>query len=156
MNGEDCEYGVGDCSYNAAGGIAGLIQLVDSFYGFMDALPEAKIIRGMHRVDLAQSRLRLAYFLSGWLGGPNLYAEKIGSINIPLAHRHLAIGAEERDAWLLCMRKAVDEQPCKESFKNYLIEQLSIPAERIKIVCASNNSLDTARQNSTGSVHNPI
>ena len=41
----------------------------------------------------------------------------------------------EVESWVLCMQKAVDEQPCKESFKVYLIEQLRVPAERIFSAC---------------------
>jgi len=36
---------------------------------------------------------------------------------------------------MLCMKKAVDEQPYEESFKVYLIEQLRVPAERIFSAC---------------------
>jgi hemoglobin len=103
----------------------------------METLPEAKVIRSMHREDLTLSRKKLAYFLSGWLGGPKLYPENFGSISIPSAHKHLPIGAEESDAWMLCMQKAVEKQPYEEPFKLYLIEQLRIPAERIRVACGT-------------------
>lgn len=135
MSVENCKYGVDDCSYKSAGEIAGLTQLAESFYHYMDILPEAKTIRNMHRADLTESKQKLAYFLSGWLGGPKLYSENFGPIKIPLAHKHLPIGSAERDAWMLCMQKAVDEQPYKETFKRYLIEQLHVPAERIRVAC---------------------
>jgi len=137
MNLEACQYGVGDCSYKAAGEISGLIKLADSFYDYMDTLQAAKTIRNMHRDDLTSSRQKLAYFLSGWLGGPALYAENFGPISIPSAHRHLPIGIEESEAWILCMQRAVAEQPYDESFKEYLIEQLRIPAERIRMACGN-------------------
>lgn len=136
MNSVACKYGVGDCSYKAAGEISGLIKLVDSFYGFMDTLPEAKNIRSMHRDDLTSSKKKLAYFLSGWLGGPRLYSENFGSISIPSAHKHLPIGVEQSEAWILCMQKAVTEQPYEASFKEYLIVQLRIPADRIRTACS--------------------
>ncbi|MDA9556656.1 group II truncated hemoglobin [Vibrio sp.] len=139
MNIEKKAYGVGDRSYQAAGGLSGLINLVDAFYGYMDVLPEAKAIRVMHRSDLTESSLKLAYFLSGWLGGPRLYSEHFGSIAIPKAHRHLRIGHEEADSWMLCMEKAVEEQPYNEEFKTYLIKQLRVPAERILMVCDQNS-----------------
>ena len=88
----------------------------------------------MHSSDLSTSRKKLSYFLSGWLGGPKLYAEHYGSINIPLAHKQLPIGIEESEAWLFCMQKAVDEQPYEAEFKIYLMEQLRVPAERIRMV----------------------
>lgn len=135
MNSVECKYGVEDCSYKAAGEVSGIIKLVDSFYGFMDTLPEAKDIRSMHRDDLTSSKKKLAYFLSGWLGGPKLYSEHFGPISIPSAHKQLPIGVEESEAWILCMQKAVAEQPYEASFKQYLIEQLRVPAERIRIAC---------------------
>lgn len=138
MNSVECKYGVGDCSYKAAGEISGLIKLVDSFYDFMDALPEAKVIRNMHPDDLILSRKKLAYFLSGWLGGPRLYSENFGPISIPSAHQSLPINVDEREAWLLCMQKAIAQQPYEPSFKQYLISQLRIPAERIRIACTTN------------------
>lgn len=122
MSSENNQYGIDDCSYRSAGELPGLIQLVDAFYDVMETLPEAKKIRDMHNADLTESRQKLAYFLSGWLGGPKLYSEVFGSINIPGAHRHLPIGAKESDAWILCMQKAVETQPYDESFKLYLIE----------------------------------
>jgi len=66
-----------------------------------------------------------------------MYAESYGSIKIPLAHKHLSIGVEESEAWLFCMKKAIDKQPYEESFKIYLITQLRVPAERIRMVCGS-------------------
>lgn len=132
---QSLEYGVGDASYKAAGELAGLTQLVDSFYDFMDTLPEARGIRAMHRPELSESRQKLTYFLSGWLGGPRLYAEHFGSINIPGAHRHLAVSETERDAWLLCMEKAIALQPYEHTFKQYLLKQLNVPAERIRMAC---------------------
>ena len=95
----------------------------------MDTLPEAKIIRAMHKDDISESSEKLARFLSGWLGGPKLYREKYGPISIPSAHSHLAIGVAERDAWLLCMEKALDEQPYAVEFKQYMLKQLFRPAE---------------------------
>jgi hemoglobin len=54
---------------------------------------------------------------------------------MPKTHRHLPIGRDEVESWMLCMQKAVDEQPYEESFKVYLIEQLRVPAERIFSAC---------------------
>ncbi|MEJ6079726.1 group II truncated hemoglobin [Vibrio sp. 1-Bac 57] len=135
MMDSNMEYGVGDNSYTMAGKLAGISKLVDDFYINMDNFPEAKKVRAMHSSDLFESKKKLAYFLSGWLGGPKLYAENYGSINIPAAHQHLSVGVEESNAWLLCMEKAIDQQPYEAAFKVYLLEQLSIPAARIRMAC---------------------
>ena len=74
-------FGVGDASYQAAGGIEGLRRLVDDFYRIMDESAVAADIRRMHPQSLEQARDKLACFLSGWLGGPRLYQEKYGASN---------------------------------------------------------------------------
>lgn len=134
MSVRSCEYGLGENSYRMAGELGGIIKLVDDFYNNMSSFTESKKIRDMHPNDLSESRKKLAYFLSGWLGGPLLYAENYGSISIPQAHRHLSVGREESQAWLLCMQNAVDIQPYEAAFKIYLMEQLRVPAERIRMV----------------------
>jgi hemoglobin len=130
---QDKPYGEGDASFLAAGGVAGIRKLVDDFYDQMASLPEAEKILRMHPENLDESRDKLARFLSGWLGGPKLYREKYGSIAIPKAHAHLAITEAERDAWLLCMEKALEQQDYAESFKRYLLAQLFVPAERSRM-----------------------
>lgn len=124
-------FGVEDASYLAAGGHEGVQKLVHDFYDFMQSLPEAKKILAMHGGRMEIAREKLHFFLSGWLGGPKLYQEHYGSINIPGAHRALAATEEDRDAWLLCMAKAIDLQPYPVEFKQYLYQQLSVPAQRI-------------------------
>lgn len=133
-------YGTGPASYLAAGERAGITQLVDDFYRIMDKLPEAQRIRRMHPRDLTESRDKLARFLCGWMNGPALYAEKYGRIQIPIAHKHLAIGADERESWLRCMEIAIEEQDYAPDFQQYLLAQLRVPAQRI--VEISRDSLD--------------
>jgi hemoglobin len=129
---ESPPYGFMDTSYKAAGGEEGLRRLVERFYEEMDRLEEAKGVRAMHAEDLTEVKDKLARFLCGWLGGPHRYQEKYGPISIPGAHAPFPIGAAERDAWLLCMRRAVEAQPYTEDFKAYLMRQLAVPAERVR------------------------
>jgi len=129
-------YGEGDASFRAAGGEVGLRRLVDDFYDRMDRTDYARGIRALHPPDLELARDKLARFLCGWLGGPKRYQARYGSISIPEVHGHLAIGATERDAWLALMRETVAAQPYADDFKQYLLTQLAVPAERIREVCA--------------------
>ena len=128
------QYGEGDTSFQAAGGETGLKRLVIRFYEHMETLPEAKVIRDMHPQDLDVTIDKLYRFLCGWLGGEKLFAKKYGPIMIPKAHEHLEINEQERDMWLLCMQKAVDEQPYADDFKAYLMRELFVPAERCRKV----------------------
>ena len=123
------KYGEGDASYQAAGGKEGLRKLVDAFYDAMMVEPSAKTILAMHPQDLTESRDKLALFLCGWLGGPRLFKEKYGTIHLPIAHKHLMVDADARDAWLLCMKEALKDQDYADDFKEYLMTQLFRPAE---------------------------
>lgn len=124
-------FGIGDASYRAAGGESGIRQLVDAFYDEMETQPAAAKVRAMHPANLATSRDKLARFLCGWLNGPNRYREKYGPISIPGSHAHLSISPRERDAWLLCMERAIAQQPYSDEFRQYLYAQLCVPANRV-------------------------
>ena len=91
------------------GGAEPLRRIVDRFYDLMDSEPQAAGIRAMHAPDLGPMRQRLFEFLSGWLGGPPLYFERPGQKCIVSAHGAFAIGAAERDAWMMCMRRALED-----------------------------------------------
>ena len=133
------EDGTGMTPYRAAGELAGITSLVDAFYSNMDTFLEARVIRNMHPEDLTESRKKLTYFLCGVLGGPSLYIEHYGGVNLPDFHRQFPIGTGERDAWMFCMQHAIAVQPYDASFKEYLLALLRIPAERIRLV----NAIDT-------------
>lgn len=127
-------YGDGDASFLAAGGVKGIQRLVEDFYDVMSTRDYAKVIREMHPDDLTVSIDKLARFLCGWMGGPKRYREKYGGIAIPHAHKHLPIHEAEKQAWLGCMQEALERQPYPEAFKDYLIEQLAVPAGRIVVL----------------------
>jgi len=139
-------YGDGDASFQAAGGVEGIRRLVAEFYRQMDTLPEAAAIRAMHPSDLSGAADKLHRFLCGWLGGPKLYMEKYGSIHIPSAHAHLAIGEQERDAWLLCMERALAMQNYPQDFRNYLLRELFRPAEGCRLAATKFRETPRSRE----------
>jgi hemoglobin len=115
--------------YDLVGSEAGLRSLVNRFYDLMDSSPEAREIRAFHAKSLNQSREKLFMFLSGWSGGPSLYTEKYGhprSLALParasVRQRHMpfSIGEVERDQWLWCMNKALDESELLPAVKETL------------------------------------
>lgn len=95
--------------YELVGGEAAVRRLADRFYEIMDTDPGARRIRAMHGEDLAPIRQLLFEFLSGWLGGPPLYFNRVEHRCIMSAHRPYAIGEAERDEWMMCMRRAMEE-----------------------------------------------
>ncbi len=123
--------GYQNSTLEAVGGEAGVERLVESFYRFMDTADYAQHIRAMHPADLTLASDKLTTFLVGWMGGPRRYAEKFGGISIPGAHAHMAINEDDRDAWLHCMQDALAEQGHNKEVSEYLLHQLSMPAQRI-------------------------
>lgn len=135
----DNGYGQGNTTFKAVGAEKGLRKLVEDFYLVMSTQPRFAPLRAMHPQDLGLSIDKLYCFLSGWMGGERLYSQRYGAINIPQAHAHLTIGSKEKQMWLDCMDAALARQSYPDELKVYLIQQLEIPAERIRQ--ASQNNL---------------
>ncbi len=110
-----------ETSYERIGSEEGLWKLVNTFYDNMDTLTESKTIRDLHPKDLRSAREKLFMFLSGWLGGPDRYIAAFGHPRLRARHLPFTIGNTERDQWLMCMRKALDEMPIDAAFREQLI-----------------------------------
>ncbi|WP_027549786.1 group II truncated hemoglobin [Bradyrhizobium sp. Cp5.3] len=95
--------------FERIGGSATIDRLVDRFYERMDTLPEARVIRAMHAADLGDIKDVLKRYLTEWTGGPRVYSVEKGHPRLRQRHIGFAIGDGERDAWLLCMRGALEE-----------------------------------------------
>ena len=96
--------------YELVGGQEGLRNLVDRFYDLMELESAYAGIRAMHPADLSTSREKLFLFLSGWMGGPDLYVQQYGHPRLRARHLPFSIGLSERDQWLQCMRNAMKDQ----------------------------------------------
>jgi hemoglobin len=110
---------------------AGVRALVGRFYDHMDALPEAATIRALH-VDLDRARELLFLFLSGWLGGPPLYIERFGHPRLRARHLPFPIGEAERDEWLLCMGRALDECVSDDALREQLRASFAQVADHMR------------------------
>lgn len=95
--------------YEAIGGDATVKALTRRFYELMDTLPEAARCRAIHPADLSGSEAKFYDYLTGYLGGPPVYVEKHGHPMLRRRHFAAPIGPAERDEWLLCFRRAMDE-----------------------------------------------
>jgi hemoglobin len=95
--------------YERIGGETVIRRLVDRFYDLMDSAPEAAGIRALHPAELTESRDKLYWFLVGWMGGPPLYIQRFGHPRLRARHLPFPIGERERDQWLWCMFRALEE-----------------------------------------------
>ena len=110
--------------YQLLGGEAGVRALCARFYTIMDTMSEARGIRAMHGESLDPIREKLFEYLSGWMGGPPLYSQRTGTVCLTHPHAPYAIGAAERDAWLACMERALEEVGASTELKDMLREPL--------------------------------
>ncbi len=115
--------------FERLGGQAGVRALVDRFYDLMDTLPQAATIRALHPRDLATSRDKLFKFLCGWLGGPQLYMQEYGHPRLRARHISFPIGAAERDAWMLCMERALEDCALDTLMRAHLLQSLRNTAD---------------------------
>lgn len=119
-------------AYEALGGEEVLRRLTQRFYEIMDTLPEAKGIRDMHPENLRGSEEKLFMFLSGWLGGPDLFVERFGHPRLRMRHFPFKIGKSERDQWMICMVKAFDELNIQEPVRSELLHSLLRLADHMR------------------------
>lgn len=108
--------------YEVIGGTERLRELVDRFYDLMDLEPEFAGIRVMHPTPMDSSRDKLYWFLSGWMGGPELFVERFGHPRLRARHLPFAIATAERDQWLRCMAWAMQDVGIKEGMQQRLME----------------------------------
>lgn len=108
-------------------GADGIQNLACTFYTVMDEMPQAKTIRAMHADSTDAIVEKLTEFLTGWMGGPPIYAEKHGTVCLTDPHAAYHIGPEERDQWLLCMDEALVRIEASDELK----EMLKVPMFRL-------------------------
>ncbi len=121
----------------------GIRRLTSAFYDLMDELPEVAELRRMHARDLEPMKEKLADYLTGWMGGPPLYAQKYGTVCMTTPHEPYAIGPRERDQWLLCMDKALERIDASEE----LVDMLKVPLFRIADAIRNREAPGAASEN---------
>lgn len=104
--------------YEELGGADRLRTLVNHFYDRVDA--DSPRLREMHPQDDRNSRRNLFEYLSGWMGGPNLYTERKGHPRLRMRHLPFAIGTVEAAEWMSCMRSALDDAAVGEPLRGFL------------------------------------
>lgn len=118
--------------YELIGGEPAVRRLVHRFYRLMDELPEAYGIRKLHPANLATSEQKLFEFFSGWLGGPPLFEQRRGPVFLRRRHLPFPIAGAERDQWLMCMHKALEETVEDAALRERLFQALAGLADHMR------------------------
>ena len=110
--------------------------LAKRFHDHMDEHEPALV--AVHRRDEPGTRVapvvreRFTLFLHEWLGGPNDYSTKNGHPRLRMRHGHVPIGADLRDAWLRCMKAALDESSINDDVREYLKRRFAEVADFLR------------------------
>jgi len=123
-------WGESTTPYEELGGETVLRRLVDLFYDRIDE--ESPELRAMHPTDDSNSRRNLFDFLSGWMGGPQLYMERKGHPQLRMRHLPFSIGNDEATEWMRCMRSALAEVGVSSPLREYLDVRLEQTAQHVR------------------------
>jgi hemoglobin len=112
--------------YTEVGGAPTFDALVGRFY---ELVAEDPVLRPLYpEEDLGPAEDRLRMFLEQYWGGPRTYSEQRGHPRLRMRHAPFRIGPIERDAWLRCMRIAVDEAGLDREHREMLWQYLEMAA----------------------------
>ena len=112
--------------YEKIGGERTFNDLVSHFYALVAVNP---ILRPMYpENDLHGAGRRLQLFLEQYWGGPSTYSEERGHPRLRMRHAEFHIDLAARDAWLLCMKDAVNGLEVADDLKAELWNYMEMAA----------------------------
>jgi hemoglobin len=115
--------------YDAVGGEETFHRLVGRFY---EEVAKDEVLRPIYpEQDLGPAEERLRLFLMQYWGGPHTYSDRRGHPRLRMRHAPFTIGPIERDAWLRCMRVAVDEAGLSDQHRAQLWTYLEMAANSL-------------------------
>lgn len=92
--------------YELAGGSTFITELVEAFYAKVSKHPDLSPI---FPDDLSETIRKQKQFLTQFLGGPTLFSDEHGHPMLRARHMNFEITPKRADAWLSCMKEAMDE-----------------------------------------------
>ena len=115
--------------YTDVGGAPVFAKIVARFY---EEVARDEVLRPLYpEEDLGPAEERLRMFLEQYWGGPRTYSDQRGHPRLRMRHAPFRIGPIERDAWLRCMRIAVDEAGLDDAHRKQLWEYLEMAANSL-------------------------
>lgn len=111
--------------YEAIGGEETIRKMVEAFYPRVQAHPW---LAPLFPEDITPVMERQFMFLSQFFGGPAIYTERFGHPMMRARHLSFPVTKERADAWLSCMREALQEIGMEPELSAMVMERLSGPA----------------------------
>ncbi|WP_019534405.1 globin [Paenibacillus ginsengihumi] len=111
--------------YEAMGGAETIRRIVEAFYPKVQAHP---LLGPLFPEDIRPVMEKQYMFLSQFFGGPPLYSERYGHPMMRARHLPFPITKERAEAWLGCMKQALEETGMEPSLRDAVLERLRGPA----------------------------
>ncbi|MCE9680554.1 group II truncated hemoglobin [Shewanella sp. AS1] len=119
-------------AYDKIGGEPVIAALAKQFYLQMQTDPEVSQLLALHSAPLEESEQKLFEFLSGWLGGPQLFHQRHGHPALRARHMPFAIDEQMRDQWLKCMKAAIELEIKEPQHKDAIYQAVATLADHMR------------------------
>jgi len=121
--------------YDLMGGREPVLALAARFYEVMEH--DEPALAAVHRQAPGggvepQVKERFALFLVGWLGGPQDYMERHGHPRLRMRHARVSIDESLRDAWVRCMKRAMDDRSVPQPVRGFLEQRFAEVADFLR------------------------
>ncbi|GIP54690.1 MULTISPECIES: globin domain-containing protein [Paenibacillus] len=111
--------------YDNLGGADTIRRLVEAFY---PKVQENPLLGPLFPDDIYPVMEKQYMFLSQFFGGPSLYSDAYGHPMMRARHLPFPVTPERAEAWLGCMRNALEEIGVEEPLREFVLKRLSGPA----------------------------
>lgn len=111
--------------YENLGGAGALRKLVEAFYPKVQKDP---LLGPLFPEDITPVMEKQYMFLTQFFGGPTLYSDAYGHPMMRARHLPFPVTPERAEAWLACMREALEEIGISEPLRGIVLQRLSGPA----------------------------
>lgn len=108
--------------FEQLGGDAVLEPLLDAFY---DRVYAHELLSPLFDSEMDEVKRKQRMFLTQFLGGPPLFSMEFGHPMMRARHMKFPITPEHAEAWLGCMKAAMDDIALDGPLREYFFERLT-------------------------------
>ena len=106
--------------YERVGGLRAVERIVDRHIDIVLRSDDCRALQVLYTKDMSRYRTHMVEYVSGFLGGPVVYAEKHGPVELHAYHRNMVITPKLRDLWFGCLTQALALEVPDESVRREL------------------------------------
>jgi hemoglobin len=111
--------------FQSLGGTETIRRIVNAFYPLVQAHP---LIGPLFPENIDPVMEKQILFLTQFFGGPSLYSDQYGHPMMRARHLPFEITPQRAEAWLGCMKQAMEEVGLEPELQAFMLERLKGPA----------------------------